>query len=92
MRITCGHDRSFNYDYPSLAVVLQRLPQVCRKIHYEIAYLLDNSTLALVGFCHFDHLATELDNLGYDFTKVRVLIITTLKIREYIRYWVSSDL
>ncbi|KAF3034936.1 hypothetical protein E8E11_000211 [Didymella keratinophila] len=27
LRITCGHDHSFNYDYPSLADVLQRLPQ-----------------------------------------------------------------
>jgi hypothetical protein len=58
---------------------------------HEIPSLSDSSTLTLDGFCHFNELAAEFDDLEYDFTKVRVLKITTVKMREYIRYWVSSD-
>ncbi|KAJ4338689.1 hypothetical protein N0V87_003813 [Didymella glomerata] len=75
----------------SLSVSSQPLSQVCRQMYHEIPSLSNSSTLTLDGFCYFNQLAAEFDDLEYDFTKVRVLKINTMKMREYIRYWVSSD-
>lgn len=90
LRITCDHNRSFNYDYPSLAFVQQRLPQVCRQVHCETKHPVDNFLwISLDGnycICAWDK---ALSRQGHDVNSVLEFRLSSTVATE-IEEWVDD--